>query len=95
MGRTDAWALDVPAPPMMPVEAAAPDIVANESPAAPAPRTVLDDIFAARKPATATPANSTCPACSARLSDVERKFERCLSCGKSFATSAGSVSVGI
>ena len=59
------------------------------------------------RPAVATPQRADtapvkaalvqCPSCKASLSGVEQKFEKCLSCGKSFAgtDSASNVSVGI
>jgi hypothetical protein len=43
----------------------------------------------------AAPAREKCPSCSAGLSSVEQKFERCLSCGKSFGSGAGSHNVSI
>jgi hypothetical protein len=87
MGRTDAWALNVPeAPPIMPR-----DETVAEAPVA-QQRQPVEDVFHDSKPQQV--AASSCPSCSAKLSGVEQKFERCLSCGKSFAQSASISSIG-
>jgi ribosomal protein L37AE/L43A len=95
MGRTDAWSLQLPEPlPVMPE--------ANDMVAAPAMSgSQLAEILNRQQPQPAAfeqqakSAISACPACSASLSGVEQKFEKCLSCGKSFAGGAGSISVSV
>jgi ribosomal protein L37AE/L43A len=54
----------------------------------------LAEVLSRPAPA-AKPAISSCPSCKASLSGVELKFEKCLSCGKSFVGSANSVSVSV
>jgi len=99
MGRTDAWALQLPEPlPVMPENLdaiAAPQQNAGSN-------AQLAELLNRPAPAQPTPsaapraAVTQCPACKASLSGVEQKFERCLSCGKSFASAgAMNVSVGI
>ncbi|MDQ3023091.1 MAG: hypothetical protein M3R04_01705 [bacterium] len=90
MGRTDARALEVPeALPMMPVDTDAVVAVAAQTQA-------LEQFFSDRAEALtkALPA-TTCPSCNAKLSVVEQKFERCLSCGKTFSVSNADINVGL
>jgi hypothetical protein len=56
---------------------------------------LLEQVFAARAVQEQAAAPSTCPSCSAKLSGVELKFERCLSCGKTFGSTNVAVSVGL
>jgi hypothetical protein len=94
MGRTDAWSLQLPEPlPVMPeaVENVATQVVNSNAQLAeilnrPAPVQANDQTRAAI---------SSCPSCRASLSGVEQKFERCLSCGKSFAGNASAISVSV
>jgi Zn finger protein HypA/HybF involved in hydrogenase expression len=79
MGRTDVRTLTVPElPQVLPAQPVAEETpVRTETIASDAPRGAM----LAPKEA---PAVEQCPACKARLSSVEQKFERCLSCGKNF-----------
>ena len=94
MGRTDAWSLQLPEPlPVMPeaVEVNAPQAQANAQ---------LAELLNRPAPAQSAPdqprsAIASCPSCKAGLSGVEQKFERCLSCGKSFAGAASGISVSV
>lgn len=88
MGRTDAWSLQLPEPlPVMPE-------VANnvETPVA-GVSVQLGDVLS--RPAPVKSAIANCPSCKSRLSGVELKLEKCLSCGKSFAASSGAISVSV
>jgi hypothetical protein len=101
MSRTDARALEVPeALPVVPV-----DVDSDPATAVAAQSRAIEQFFndrasaiaqatSARGSDSAAPAPTTCPACSAKLSGVEQKLGRCLSCGKTHSAS-GSVNVGI
>jgi hypothetical protein len=93
MGRTDAWSLQLPEPlPVMPEAtdlAVAPAVAGNQL------AEVLSRPTSPSSPEAVNSAISHCPSCRASLSGVEQKFEKCLSCGKSFAGAAGSIKVSV
>jgi hypothetical protein len=94
MGRTDAWSLQLPEP--LPVLPEAAEVVASSAVTSSQLAEVLNRAQSV-PPASVQPKSSlsACPACKASLSGVEQKLEKCLSCGKSFAGAAGSVSVSV
>jgi hypothetical protein len=108
MGRTDAWALNLPEPPPVMPEAQSASQTAGAQllemlGRKPDSSKLLDAVKAApvaasahSAPATSrAPARSSCPSCKASMSAVEQKLERCLTCGTSFTAGDVKVSVGI
>ena len=94
MGRTDAWALQMPEPlPIMPEGA---DVSNLQGATAEAAAQITQMLQASQARAeTAKVAVTNCPTCKASLSGVEQKFEKCLTCGNSFSAAAGEVSVSV
>ena len=95
MGRTDAWALQMPEPlPIMPETADAVNLQGANADAA-AQITQMLSASRAKPEASAKTELTHCPTCKASLSGVEQKFEKCLTCGNSFSAAAGEVSVSV
>ena len=96
MGRTDAWALQMPEPlPLMPETADVVNIQGANADAAAQITQMLQDSRARVDETSPRAALTNCPTCKASLSGVEQKFEKCLTCGNSFAAAAGDVSVSV